>query len=447
MNQEKESIMSKLMSLIRRAPKRFSAVLIMAAAAVVIPAAVFAWGPNRPTFTGANPAPYVTFNSITDNPDVGDERNFVRIRPAGTGTYGENVNVQAGQTYDVMVYFHNNASSGLNESGAGIAHDVMLRMQMEAHVAANASTDVTGFITSPSANPTQVYDHATLTNTTAGTMDLSFVADSAKVTSNGAINGSTLPNSVFSTGAPLGFDSQNGVVPGCNEYSGYVIFQVKANQPNFTVQKQVRKTGETTWNKTEAVNPGDSIEYLVSYKNTGTTLQNNVVLKDTLPQGVSYTSHTTYVANSSNPQGLLLDAASDTVTTTGANIGNYNPNATAYIKFTAKVASNDNLPVCGNNSLVNKAEIRTDNGDKSDTATVTVTKKCVGQITVCELSTKKLVTIKDSDFDSAKYTKDLSLCQELPHTGTTENIVAVIGLGALVAGVVYYIASRRALNQ
>lgn len=410
----------------KRSPKRVSAVLAMIAAAIIIPATLLAWGPDRAKFTGANPAPYVTFNSITDNPDVGDERNFVRIRPAGQGNYGENVNLEAGKTYDVMVYFHNNASSGLNASGVGVAHNVALRMQMAANVAANTSTKVSGFITSPSANPTEVYDSANLTNTTAGTMDLSFVAGSAKVTSNGAVNGATLPDSVFSTGTALGFDSLNGVVPGCNEYAGYVIFQVKAHQPNFTISKQVHKTGTTGWKETEEVKVGDSVDYLISYKNTGTTMQNNVVLKDTLPQGLSYVSHSTYVSNSANPDGLLLDAQSDTVTTTGVNIGNYAPGATAYIKFTAKVTNAKQL-VCGVNTYHNIATIETSNGSKQDSADVIVKKDCA---TEC----KPGIPVGDSR------------CYELPRTGAGDTIATVLGAGALAAGISYFVASRRKLS-
>jgi len=348
----------------------------MVAAAIIVPAAVLAWGPSRPTFTYEHPAPYVTFNSITNNPKVGDERNFVRVREAGVGNYTENATLQAGKSYEVMVYYHNNASSGLNASGAGIAKDVLLRMQMSASVAANGKTDVAGFITSSNAKPKEVYDTATLNNPSNGQMNLSFVAGSAKVTSNGAVNGATLPDSVFTTGTKLGYDSLNGTLKGCNEFAGYVIFKIKANQPNFTVSKQVQKDGETGWKESVDAKPGDKVNYLVTYKNTGSTTQKNVVLKDTLPKGMSYVSGTTYVANATNPNGLLLGASSDKVTTTGINIGNYAPGAAAYIKYTAKVASNDNLPLCGPNKLVNKAMIETDNGGKSDTATVNVPKEC-----------------------------------------------------------------------
>jgi uncharacterized repeat protein (TIGR01451 family)/LPXTG-motif cell wall-anchored protein len=406
----------------------------MIAAAIIIPAITLAYGPNRATFTGAHPASYVTFNSITDNPDVGDERNFVRIKDASdTKAYDENVNLQAGHTYQVMVYYHNNASSSLNASGVGIAKDVMLRMQMAANVAANSSTEVTGFITSSNANPKEVYDSATLTNQSAGTMDLSFVAGSAKVTSNGAVNGATLPDSVFTAGTNLGFTSLNGVLPGCNEYAGYVIFEVTANQPNFTVTKQVRKSGETTWNKSETVKPGDAVDYLVTYKNTGTTEQNNVVIDDTLPKGVTYTSGSTYVVNTTNPNGLNLDTKSDTITKGGVNIGNYGPGAAAYVKFSAKVTDNDNLAVCGTNTLTNKAEAQTPNGDKSDTAIVIVNK-------ICNNECKPGIPVGDTRCETTPPVTP----PELPHTGMGDNIAAFLGLGALIASIGYYIASRRA---
>jgi len=76
--------MGKLISLIRRAPKRTSAVLAIVAAVLIIPAALFAWGPTRDTFTIEKPADHITFNSITNNPNIGDERNFVGIRETGT---------------------------------------------------------------------------------------------------------------------------------------------------------------------------------------------------------------------------------------------------------------------------------------------------------------------------------------------------------------------------
>jgi len=437
--------MSKLMSLIRRAPKRFSAIVAMVAAAIIVPAAVLAWGPSRPTFTGANPAPYVTFNSITDNPQVGDERNFVRIRESGTTTYGDNVNLVPGKVYDVSVYFHNNAASNLNASGVGIAKDATLKMEVPGVVNAGVNAAFTGTITASNSNPLSVWDEAYGKNATSGQVALRYVSNSAKFVSNGAINGQSLPDSLFTTGAKLGFDSQNGTVPGCNEFSGYVNFQVRVDQPNFTIKKEVSVDGKTWVDDSVKAKAGSTVHYRLSFQNTGSTQLDNVILRDTLPTDTTYVAGSSLIANSTT--GAQYKSTIDGITSTGINAGSYQPQGNVYYKFSAKLPNEDALK-CGTNSLVNTVRATTSGGYKEDTATVTIDKECQpGKITVCDLSTKKLVTINESDFDTAKYTKDLSKCQELPHTGMTENIVAIVGLGALVSAIAYYVASRRALNQ
>lgn len=445
--------MSNLISLIRRAPKRFTAAVVMVAAAIIIPAAVFAWGPSRPTFTGASPAPYVTFNSITDNPQVGDERNFVRIRESGTTTYGDNVTLEPGKVYDVSVFYHNDAASNLNASGVGIAHGATLKMEVPGVVKAGVNAAFTGTISASNSNPASVWDEAYGKNATSADVALRYVSGSATFVSNGAINGQKLPDTLFTTGANLGFDSQNGDVPGCNEYSGYVNFQIRVDQPNFTVQKQVSVDNGKTWGATAQTTAGSTVLYRVVYQNTGTTQQDNVTIRDMLPAGVSYVAGSSLIANSTT--GGQYKSTLDGITTNGYNAGSYQPQGNAYFKFSAKMPSADAL-TCGLNTLVNTARVTTNEGYKEDTATVTINKECQpGQISVCEIATKQIVTINDTSFDTTKYTKDLTKCQstppttppELPHTGMGENIVAITGLGAIVASAAYYIASRRALNR
>ena len=84
------------------------------------------------------------------------------------------------------------------------------------------------------------------------------------------------------------------------------------------------------------------------------------------------------------------------------------------------------------------------------------------KIEVCRLSDKKIVTIKEADFDAKRYSKSLKDCDEvvppvtppvtppatpevpgeLPQTGFGE-VSAIVGLGSLVAAISYYVASRR----
>jgi LPXTG-motif cell wall-anchored protein len=162
--------------------------------------------------------------------------------------------------------------------------------------------------------------------------------------------------------------------------------------------------------------------------------------------------------------------------------------------FSAKVAENDKLPVCGKNTLINKARATTDFGWKEDTANVTVDKTCVkpkdikvcdlaskkiitiredqfdankhsknlkdceaGKITVCELASKKIITIDENKFDASKHSKNMKDCEvtpvvpvtpaELPKTGASDGVTAALALGALVASASYYIASRRLLGN
>ncbi|MDB5160397.1 MAG: exported protein of unknown function [Candidatus Saccharibacteria bacterium] len=449
-----EITMSKLTSLIRRAPKRFSAVVAIIAAAIIVPVAVHAYGPERATFTYASPAPYVTFNSITDNPKVGDERSFVRVKEdSASTTYGKDVTLQPGKTYDVEVYYHNNAASNLNASGVGIAKDVSLRMQMPASIAASASDTVDGFINSSNANPTSVWDSANLKNGSTGAVALRYVPNSAVVTSNGAVNGAHLPDAFLTTGTPLGYDALNGTLPGCNQYAGYVTYKFTVVQPNFTVEKTVSVDGGKTYTKSGTTTPGATVIYKVAYTNTGSTQQDNVTLSDKLPAGVTYVAGSSLIENSKTAGAY--QKTSDGITTTGLNIGSYAPaGGNAFFKFSATAPADAALK-CGVNTFTNTARATTSGGYKESTADITINKTCApGTINVCQLSTKTIVNIKESDFDSSKYSKNLDDCKtppvtppELPHTGMSENIVAIVGLGALIASIAYYVASRRALNQ
>lgn len=471
----------KLLEKLRKTPKRTSAIVAMLAAAIIVPAAVFAWGPSRATFTTASPADYITFNSITDNPSHGDERNFVQVREATASntTYADSISLSAGKEYVVYMYFHNNAAANLNLT----ALNTTARAEVPAVVKQGASAKAVGYISASNANPTQVWDDITFQNKTAGDIALRFVPGSATIHSFGAVDGKTLGDSIVTTGSKLGYNSLDGKVPGCNQYAGYVTFRVKADQPNFEITKQVRLAGTTDWSESVKANPGDTVDYLIGYKNTGTTQQNNVVLKDTLPAGITYVAGSTVLKNATYPNMKTL---SDNLTTsTGINIGSYTAGSNAFVRFSAKVASKDKLS-CGNSTLTNTVKAETANGSKTDTAKVTVSVTCeTPKIDVCELATGKIITIKETDFDSSKqsknladcdaievcelssktvvaikknqydetkYSKDLSDCEtipttppELPKTGAGD-VAAFVSLAALATSAGYYINSRRLLG-
>lgn len=411
---------------IKKISKRAYAFMAIAVATIAVPAALYAWGPStRATFTLANPAQYVTFNSITDNKEYGDERDFVQVRNVTDNTdYSNDTTLVPGKEYEVFAYFHNNASTSLNDAAhnyAGVAKDAFMRTQMPATVDAGGEARITSFVGASNAKHlnaagtdlgNQVWDEAYAKNSTNGAVALNYVAGSAKVTSNGAVNGKTVSDTLFTTGAPLGFDSLDGKLPGCLQYSGYVTYRFKVNQPNFTVEKTVSATGANSYVENVDAAVGATVDFKIKYQNTGTTTQ-NVAIRDELPAGLEYVNASTYYSSSvTNNQGKA--AGHDTVTDQGLGLGAFAPGAGGFVKFSAKVVASDKL-VCGKNILKNTASADTENGSKSDTATVTVNKVCEPEkVTACNLKTKQIEqNVDPSKIDNVNYTLDLEKCKEV----------------------------------
>lgn len=393
---------------IKRSPK-LAALIAALTGAIVVPAVLLAWGPDRPLYTMAQPADHVTFNSITDNPDQGDERNFVRIREAGTGNYAASIDLQPGKEYEVSVFYHNNASSVLNDAAhnsVGIAHNTTMEVQLPTDVKAGKRAEISGMISASNANPQAVWD--TAYGNASTDMDLRYESGSAKVYSKGAVNGQTLSDSILNGGVKLGYDSLNGDVPGCNDYEGWVVFRMKTVAPGFGIEKTVSKAGANAFAKSISVAPGDAVDYKIQYKNVGTTRQDNVVIKDQLPAGVSYIAGTSKMY-ASTTQGQWASISDNVVTANGVNIGSYAPNGNAYVTFKAKLPNAAQLK-CGENTFVNTATVETDNGSSSDKATVVITKPCGPS--------------------------------ELPQTGPASGILTFAGIATAAAGIAYAVRSE-----
>ena len=397
----------------KRISLQYTGIAVSVLSVLLIPVAVFAWGPDRPTYTMEVPADHVTFNSITNNPRYGDERNFFRVREAGSATgtpYLDSTKVEPGKQYQIMVFYHNNAASNLNADGTGIAHGAYTRAEIPAVVKKGSSAPADAYVSATNANPTSVYDDITFQNDTAGDIALRYVPGSTAIHSFGKVDGTKLPDSILSAGGvALGYDALDGNLPGCNEYSGYVTFNVLAEQPNFTFAKQVRLSGTTTWAKNVNAKPGDTVDYMLSYANTGTTEQKDVVLKDTLPTGLSYVTGSSKLKNATHPNG---DATSDGIGAGGINIGDYAKDSNAFLLFSTKIGTEADCKI-----VKNVAAVETNNGNATDEATVTV--------------------------NSGNCT---TVAAALPETGPAEVILTLIGIAAVTFGVVYYLRSRRDLQ-
>jgi uncharacterized repeat protein (TIGR01451 family) len=372
--------MNKFMSFLKRHAKKLALVSVVSVAA--IGATTVAWGPDRQTYTVNTPADHITFNSIVDNPNVGDEREFVSIKDAANtndGGWRDTVAVEPGKEYLVRIYAHNNAASSLNLKA------VNTRVSASVPTTTGKSIPISGFVTADNAQPKQVWDDIRLTSTKD--FNLAFVPGSARIYNNGYAaggNGQPLPDSIVtSAGAKIGYNGPNGEVPGCFQYANYIYFKVKpqfAATPKYEVQKTVRKQGEKDWKESVNAKLGDTVEYQIRYANTGPTTQNSVVVVDKLPAGITYVPDSTYLMNSNHPNGDK--AANQTgIINGGLSIGNYAPAGVGYVKFSARVTANANQLKCGPNTMKNWAYGAPAGSPASnDDADVNVSRVCENQL-------------------------------------------------------------------
>lgn len=410
----------------RQSARRILPVAVLSVGAVlgIAPADVNAesraWGPERPTYTWQTPADHVTFNSITDNPSIGDERNFVRIKKYGTEEkYRDSIDLEVGAEYEVGIWYHNDASANLNASGKGMANNVRLRVEEPGKVNGGHAGEIKGVISSTNASPAEVWDTAYVHS--KSTVLLRYVANSATLHNLGNANGQILSSEAMfgKEGAKLAHSVKYwGDIPGCNEYAGYVTYRFKVDQAAFDISKTVSKENDGNYVEKIIVNPGDVLDFKIDYKNTGTINQKAIIAYDHMPKGLTYVNGTSFFKTSFNTQGNFV---SDKLFDGGINLGDFAPNDSMSLTYKVEVSKDEKIFPCGDTKIYNNASIATANGTGYDKVEVTVRREC------------KPVQPQQP--------------KELPKTGPTEVMLAIIVITTVGVGGAYYIASRKQLKK
>ncbi|HMR72790.1 MAG TPA: hypothetical protein PKD68_02165 [Candidatus Saccharibacteria bacterium] len=197
----------------------------------------------------------------------------------------------------------------------------------------------------------------------------------------------------------------------CNEIVKYSIILSNSDfglLKDLTVKANLG-TGDISASATNAVNAATSVsgKATVSVPSNGTLTYVN--------------GSTVRIAE----DGKTSSAIADGIAGNGVNVGNLNGSTAIFVQFQAKV----NCPTPPEKG-----------------------------IKVCRLSDKKYpVTIKESEFDSSKYSKNPNDCkeepvipetpEEIPSTGPAALFGGLLGSSALGYGVYNYAASRRALKK
>ena len=410
-----------------------------------------AWGPERATFTMENPATYPTFNSITNNPTIGDERNFVRVGEidADVTDLKNEVSIVPGRQYLVYIYFHNNASATFNDSAhnnSGVALRTRMSSAFSTVLTPSKKGTISATITADNSSPGSVWDEAYMTTSTEKVL-LRYVSGSAKIYNDWKANGSVMPSSLFTEeGTLLGLNALNGVIPGCEEYHGVVTYVLQAEELGGSIDKAVSKDGA---NFGESVNlaPGEEATFELTVANTGDVALTNATIKDTLPAGLTLVPGSVKLrANES----ATWDQLSDNIFGTGYNLGTIGTGNTVYIQY--KVTAGTDFD-CNGTELTNNATLtydsETSSGDtKSASTTITVKKADCEEpdIPLDNCETNPGLEGCSTPEKNCKTNPEMEGCQELPNTGPLEIVLAIVIITGIGGGGYYLYRTQKTLK-
>ena len=421
----------------------YTSAILAVSSATLSPAIVMAWGDSseggRRTYTvdeinaGAL-GDSIVLNSIS-NGTIGDERNFVGAR-LDNGDNGKNnvwnaneITVEDGKDYIVRLYVHNNSPKAREAVATGVTTTFSIDQKSA------SSIEVNGIIETDNASPRDYWDNIIFKSADGSNFHLEYYAGSGLLENNGIgkNGGIKLDDKLVTEGVKIGYDALDGNVPGCFDFANYVTIKVKAVYDNsYTVNKEVRMAGtKDKFGESVDAKIGDTVEFQITYENTSDGLQKGVTIKDVMPTNLEYVKGSTKLYNG-QVSGLT---AEDTLTTDGLQIGSYEKDSVAVIRYLAKVVDNDLY--CGDNELNNWAQVSI-NGNKvlQDNAIVNTNK-------VCKDEPKK------EEPKTCETNPEMEGCKQpevLPKTGA-EFIGSALGAGALTTTAGYYISSRRKLNR
>ncbi len=136
--------------------------------------------------------------------------------------------------------------------------------------------------------------------------------------------------------------------------------------PDYSILKDVRVKGSSTWLNSVSVKSNTRVEYRVTVKSTGAVSAKNIKVNDILPSNVQYVSSTL------KRDGMAI--GSSAFFGTGDTISSLSPGKTVTYTFEAIVAPNDTVYTCEAKTYVNTAKMSSAGlPSKSDTANVSKT--------------------------------------------------------------------------
>jgi len=436
--------------------------------ASVVALAVFMGGSQAAQQYDPNGTPTAktpVFNNFYDVPNgVGNEADFVRVKPKA-GTNADYVSTlqsacNTGESYNVRTYVHNGADPAGNGNGSGIAvaHNVVVAMTAEL----NKEASKFNFKSTISASNAASVSDAAVLLCGDKTVKLQLVPGSVETYSK-FLGFQGAPDSAVNGSLKIGSRTQgSGDVWACWDDRVIVVYEVKVVEvpkPSTAVCKTLQATilnqeqRRVRATVTAAVQNATVLSYEINWGDGSTSAA----------QGAEHT----YAADgtydiSGRVNVRYADGRTAWVTSNDCKAQvkfkapEPKPSTAKCENLTATILNQDQRRVRAavtsavQNATVLGYEINWGDGSTSATQTAEHTYAADGtynisarvqvryadgttawvtsndckaqvkfktpeppkEIKVCELATKKIVTIKESDFDSSKYSKNLDDCKE-----------------------------------
>lgn len=302
---------------------------------------------NMGPFTMAVPADHVVFNRIGDNPVAGDESSFMKVLDPVTKRWVKDLRgVQDGQFVSISLYVDNDVAPNINQPA------LRSRVRVALPTKESQKPEIAGYISADNALPKSVADSVSISGLHNEHIEIAYVQGSAQFQTIKGIR--HLPDTIATTGASLGDVS--------SDESGWITLTVHVNMPHMAIQTLVRIHGEgrDRWRKSANVQVGQRIDWLVEFRNSGSTTLHDVVIVDALPPYLrlepgsirlingNYSETDPYV----EPAHALQRGAGEKLVV--VNAGSYLPNSNVFMRFNTTVAASPGI-ACGNQQLTNWA--------------------------------------------------------------------------------------------
>ena len=297
-------------------------------AVLALASTMVATGTTQKLVHGAGATPSPRFNFLDGDLEMLKMYNVTRGDTSWNDPITANINDRVAYSF----YFHN----GMIDS---VAHNTSVRVdfpndsrtQMPA-VSWLWSTETTPISDTIVNGVTIGNSGATLNLPSAGRVE--YVSGSTKLFDNKGNFVRQLPDGITNTGINV------GDIQGCWQYAGFVTFLMDVKgQASLNIDKNVAKLTDTTWSKDITANPGQELVYQIGLRNIGNDTASAVILKDRLPQYMTYVPGTTKLQNAANPNGIIV--ADTLFSANGLAIPNMAPGdaGVTYVTYHIRIAT------------------------------------------------------------------------------------------------------------